>query len=164
MPRILLLLALVGLIVPPILAVRLKQQRPHLGDEVSDELDFVAIFEGRELRSTAPAFRGGRVTCWYGGGELDLTGVRPDPAGVHLDATCVFGGLSIRVPSDWRVTVHSIGLFGGIGDSRPGSAPPADDAPTLVIDAFSAFGGIGIEGPREPAPAGANAPASGARA
>lgn len=37
------------------------------GDEESDELGLVAVFNGIELKSRATAFRGGSMLAWLGG-------------------------------------------------------------------------------------------------
>jgi hypothetical protein len=148
--RFLLIAGLAAMVIPLILATKVKQQRPGVGDETSDEIDFVVIFEGRELRSRATAFRGGRVLCWYGGAELDLVGATPHPAGIRLQATCVFGGLTVRVPPGWQVDVRARNVFGGTDDSRP-AAVPATGAPILVLETLSVFGGIGVLGPRDQA-------------
>jgi hypothetical protein len=147
--RFLLLAGLAAMIIAPILAGKAKRDRPSIGDETSDEIDLVTIFEGRELRSRATAFRGGRALCWYGGGEIDLVNATPDPAGIRLQVTCVFGGLTIRVPLDWKVDVKARSVFGGTADGRPTIGPAGAGAPTLVLEARSVFGGVGVLGPRE---------------
>lgn len=148
MRRLLSLAALAALAVPPIIAAYLKQTRPSRGGETSDDLDLVTIFEGRELRSRATSFRGGEVLCWYGGGLVDLTRATLDPAGAYLKATCLFGGFELRVPNDWHVDLRSSSVMGGIGDARPTAGAAPEGAPTLVVDAFCIFGGIGVTGPR----------------
>src|SRR3990172_12615674 len=68
------------------------------GGPADDELDLVAIFEGMELASTAPALRRASVTTWYGGGGLDLRDATPDPAGAGISARAVFRGFRRGVP------------------------------------------------------------------
>lgn len=148
MRRLLFLAGLAALAVPPIAAAYVKQQRPSVGGEGSDEVDLVTIFDGRDFRSTATAFRGGKVLCWYGGGLLDLTGATLDPAGARLAITCIFGGMEVRLPLDWHVDLRTTGIFGGAGDARPTAGAAAIDGPTLVIESTNVFGGFGITGPR----------------
>jgi hypothetical protein len=49
------------------------------------------------FHSTATAFRGGTLDCWYGGGIVDLRDATLDPAGAHLEVKAVFGGAQILV-------------------------------------------------------------------
>jgi len=108
----------------------------------ADEVDLVATFAPLEHRSTATAFRGGRVTTWFGGGVVDLRGATLDPAGATLHANALFGGGNLVVPDDWRVETHLVGV-GGAGDSRP-DGNPAPGAPTLRLEGVALFGGWGI--------------------
>lgn len=139
-------LGALAMAIPPIAAAVVKARRPSRGDDRSDEIDLVTIFDDLEFHSTAPAFRGGRVLCWYGGGTLDLTGATLDPDGARLRVTNVFGGLALRVPLDWRVEMRSKSMFGGAGDGRP-TAGTSGEGPLLTIDAVNLFGGLGIVGP-----------------
>jgi hypothetical protein len=49
-----------------------KRALPSRGDEESDVLGLVAIFDGIELESRATAFTGGSILAWFGGIDLDL--------------------------------------------------------------------------------------------
>ena len=66
----------------------------------------VAIFSPVAFHSTASAFRGGTLDCWYGGGIVDLRDATLDPAGARLEVKAVFGGAQIVVPATggWRST------------------------------------------------------------
>jgi hypothetical protein len=108
-----------------------------------DEVDLATIFEGRELRIMAGAFRGGRLLAWYGGGTIDLRGATLDPGGARLSLRALFGGYRIVVPASWPVDLAVTGVFGGIGDGRdPTAVDPS--LPALFVDGWAAFGGAGI--------------------
>ena len=91
----------------------------------------------------APAFRGGDVLTWYGGGTLDLRRATLDPAGAELRMRAIFGGLQLVVPETWPVEFTSRSIFGGIADTRD---PTREDPtlPTLMVDAQAIFGGGAI--------------------
>jgi hypothetical protein len=116
------------------------------GDEESDELALVAVFDGIDLTSRATSFRGGSVLAWYGGISLDLREATLAP-GAHLTVHTLFGGVAIRVPPEWRLESSLQALAGG-ADVRPGAESP--EAPTLTIDGRALFGGIAV-GARTPA-------------
>jgi hypothetical protein len=135
------------------MAMQRKRETLPVPDPDADEIALRGIFEARDFRSTAPAFRGGSVEYWFGGGTIDLRDAKLAPEGAHLKTTAVFGGGTILVPEDWTVETHVMGV-GGAGDARRGDRPRSD-GPRLVIDGTVAFGGFGIlsEDPREEAPA-----------
>ena len=109
----------------------------------ADEIDLVTTFGELKYASTAPSFRGGRVTTWFGGGTLDLRGARLDPAGATLRTQTVFGGGNLVVPEDWRVETKIVPIFGGVGDARPDGNPP-EGGPTLRLEGIAMFGGWGV--------------------
>lgn len=113
------------------------------GEPGDDELDLVAIYEPRNLTSTAPALRRASVTAWYGGGTLDLRGATLDPAGATLTLRAIFGGYRLVIPATWRVELDTVGVFGGIGDGRQKDLVDAV-GPVLRIEGFAVFGGVGI--------------------
>jgi Cell wall-active antibiotics response 4TMS YvqF len=136
-------------------AAFVKRAVPSRGDEESDELALVAVFDGIELKNRATSFRGGSVLAWYGGVALDLREATLAP-GANLTVHTLFGGVAIRVPPDWHVESNLQALAGG-AEVRPGAESP--DAPTLTIDGRALFGGIAV-GARPPAGDDEDAPAT----
>ena len=122
-------------------AALVKQVLPSRGDDESDEVALVAIFGGAELKSRAQAFRGGSMLAWFGGVAADLRQATLVP-GARLSAVALFGGVAVAVPEGWRVEATTRALAGGVEVRVPEPADP--DAPTLVVDAFVAFGGVAI--------------------
>ncbi|MGH3133789.1 MAG: hypothetical protein ACRDNY_08655 [Gaiellaceae bacterium] len=122
-------------------AAVVKQILPSRGDEESDEIALVAIFDGASLKSRAKAFTGGSLLAWFGGVAVDLREARLAP-GAHLRLHSLFGGIAIRVPPGWRVESRVTALGGGIAVG----APDVEDAtaPTLTLDGFSLAGGIAV--------------------
>ncbi|HYK07248.1 MAG TPA: hypothetical protein VEW11_05715 [Gaiellaceae bacterium] len=119
-------------------AAFVKRAVPSRGEEDSDELGLVAVFDGIELKSRATSFRGGSMLAWYGGISLDLREATLAPD-AHLTVHTLFGGVAIRVPPEWRLESNLQALAGG-ADVRTGTESP--DAPTLTIDGRALFGGI----------------------
>ncbi len=120
-----------------------KRRFPSVGTDADDEVAITAILAPVEFESHATAFRGGSVLLWYGGGDLDLRGVRLDPGGAHLTIRAIFGGGRLIVPETWNVELAMISVFGGCADVRP-AFDRAPDAPRLTVDGFNIFGGIAI--------------------
>jgi hypothetical protein len=130
-------------------ALRRKRAVSDAPDPASDDVALTSIFGPLEFTSTAQAFRGGTLTCLYGGGILDLRGAVLAPGGATLRIQAFNGGGQILIPASWRLETKVIGL-GGVADARPRIDRP-DDAPTLSIHGWAMFGGFGIaaEGPRD---------------
>ena len=102
------------------------------------------IFSGPELASSSQSFRGASLTAVFGGVTLDLRGARPAPEGATVKATAAFGGVDVIVPKGWRITVRDAGA-GGVDEQVDRSQPPAEDAPSLHVDAMALFGGVELK-------------------
>ncbi|GIU96063.1 MAG: hypothetical protein KatS3mg012_2520 [Gaiellaceae bacterium] len=129
-----------------IAAALMKRALAPRGDAGSDEVALVAIFDGVRLASRAQAFRGGSLLAWFGGIDLDLSAAGLAP-GARLRAAAVLGGVSIRVPTGWRVRSEAKALLGGIDVRTGGDESP--DAPTLVVEGLALLGGIAIVAARD---------------
>ena len=120
-----------------------RQRIPSVGTGEDNDVALTAIFAPVEFESHAAAFRGGSLLLWYGGGDIDLRGVMLDPAGARLTVRAIFGGGRIIVPETWAVDLRTRGIFGGSADMRP-AFERAPDAPRLVIDGLTVFGGLAV--------------------
>ena len=124
-------------------ALSFKKNAPPVPDPADDEIDLVAIMDGAQLASTARAFRGGRLVCWYAGVDLDLRDATLDPAGARLDVRTVFGGTRVVVAPGVPVRVSGPAIFGGTMNAT--EAPqPSPEAPGLEIGGFTLFGGLQV--------------------
>ena len=113
-----------GMVASALVVKRVLRSR---GDAESDDLALVAILDGVAVKSRARAFRGGSLLSWFGGLAVALRDAELAP-GAHLDVHSLFGGVAVRVPSDWRVESRVKALGGGVAvqptDGVPGSADP----------------------------------------
>ena len=123
-------------------AAAVKHVLPSRGDEESDEVALMAVFDGKDLRSRSKAFRGGSMLAWYGGIDADLRDAELAPGGARLSVGALFGGVSIRVPAGWRVERSMKTVAGGVDVG--GQDPDDPDAPTLVLDGYALCGGIAV--------------------
>lgn len=109
-------------------------------DVETEEIDLVAIFEGKELVSSADPFYGGKVLAMFGGVLLDLRKTQAAPTGIRIDLAVIMGGVSLVVPEGWRVSFEGKMLMGGWSDNTRTTAE--EDVPTVTITGFVACGGL----------------------
>ncbi len=107
----------------------------------SDVIDMVNIFGGGERRFMSQNFRGGKISCIFGGGEIDLTRASLAEGTSELEVACVFGGVSLIVPPDWNIIIDVTPVLGGFSDSRKFSGSVIDMSKTLVVKGAVVFGG-----------------------
>lgn len=107
----------------------------------SDVVDMVNIFGGGERRCMSQNFKGGKISCVFGGGEIDLTKARLAEGTSEIELACVFGGVTLIVPPDWNIIIDVTPVLGGFSDSRKISGSVIDMSRTLVIKGAVVFGG-----------------------
>jgi hypothetical protein len=120
-----------------------KRALASRGDEESDELSLVAVFDGIDLANRSKAFRGGSLFAWYGGIEVDLREAELAP-GAQLSVHTLYGGIEVKTPPTWRIDSSVKALAGGVDVH----AQPQDDgdAPVLTLEGMAVFGGIEVGG------------------
>jgi predicted membrane protein len=112
-------------------------------EDVMDSIENVNVFSGGSKAITSENFRGGEVTCIFGGAELNFKNAKLAPGNNVLDVTCIFGGVTLYVPEDWTIKLDVTPVFGGFSDSRAESNMKlvTDPEKVLVINGAVIFGG-----------------------
>lgn len=106
-----------------------------------DEIDEVCIFSGNKKKLTSQSFQGGKITTIFGGSEINLRESLPAES-AEIDIFCMFGGIEIKAPANWKINNTSTALFGGLSDERDNEK---QDGPELRIKGFVMFGGVEIK-------------------
>jgi predicted membrane protein len=124
-----------------------KWRRREAGYEMDTSdgewLDSTSVFGGAKKVIVSKNFKGGDITCFMGGAEIDLT--RSDIKNkVVMDITAVFGGVKIIIPPNWDLKIEITAVFGGVDDKRPVNLVKADPDKLLILDGAVVFGGIEI--------------------
>jgi predicted membrane protein len=107
-------------------------------------LDEWAVFGGSRRLVDTPDFKGGEAFAMFGGVELDLRYATITQAEVVIDASALFGGVDIRVPESWNVSVEGHGIFGGYEDQTL-HATSENARPRVVVTGSAVFGGVVIK-------------------
>jgi hypothetical protein len=123
-------------------SVPLTGPAPGLGQGVLNES---AVFSGGKRRIVSPDFRGGEVSCIFGGFDIDLrkAGMAGDSAVMIVNA--VFGGCDIKVPESWDVILEITAIFGGCDDRTIHPDPSLPGVKKLFVRGSAVFGGIDIK-------------------
>lgn len=105
-----------------------------------------AVFGGGERKISAPDFDGGELFALFGGWDIDLRKAGMKGMQTVIDASAIFGGISLRVPDDWTVTIRGTGIFGGYSDSTRHSG--SGNGPLtrhLIVKGVAMFGGVDVK-------------------
>ncbi len=106
-------------------------------------LNEFAMFGGVGRKISSTDFQGGQVFAIFGGHEIDLTPAKMQGPAV-IDCNVIFGGVDIKIPAEWSVSVEGIAIFGGYEDSTV--QPKAETSPpVLVVRGFAIFGGVEVK-------------------
>jgi predicted membrane protein len=105
-------------------------------------IDETNIFSGSKQRISPVLFTGGKITNIFGGSEIDLTQTTLSEGKNVIEIFCVFGGVSLVVPSDWIVHIEVASVLGGFVDKRKFSnSNTFDSKKELYIRGKAVFGG-----------------------
>ena len=104
------------------------------------------IFGGGERQVKAKDFRGSKMFAVFGGYEVDLTQADMQGTEAYVEASAVFGGGEIRIPTNWKVLVQGVGIFGGYNDKTHYiQTDPSVPVKTLYVRGVAVFGGIEVK-------------------
>ncbi|MEO1253682.1 MAG: DUF5668 domain-containing protein [Bacteroidota bacterium] len=123
------------------LAFLLRRRSDNLNrtaESSEDTIEEVAIFGGTEKKFTSENFSGGKITCIFGGSEIDLRECKSQE-GAFLEVFCLFGGVDLKVPENWKVNMDNTAIFGGFSDERKTSNSVQDVG--VKVKGFVMFGG-----------------------
>jgi len=109
-----------------------------------DYVKSASLFSGITKKVVSKNFKGATISSVFGGNEINLS--QADFTGeAVIDITCVFGGVTLIVPSHWKVKSDLTSVFGGIDDQRPVMVLESiSEDKVLVLKGACVFGGIEI--------------------
>ncbi len=119
------------------------------GENVTDDSEILrisSVFSGVKRTILSKSFKGGTISCVFGGAEVDFS--QADIQGtVVLRLEEVFGGTKLIVPPNWTVVNEIDGVFHGVEDKRRfnGGVQSTDPNKVLVLKGSSVFAGIEIK-------------------
>lgn len=109
-----------------------------------EHINAVVAFSGLKKNIVAKNFKGGELTCFMGGAEINLS--QADIQGnIILDVTNIFGGTKLVVPSNWIIQNEVTAVFGAVEDRRPLNTNLLDTNKTMILKGTCLFGGVDIK-------------------
>lgn len=112
------------------------------GDSENEIINELSLFGGGDRSFHSTKLRGGSISAIFGGSKIDLTDCQLADGETVVDLFFMFGGSSFIIPSDWKVQIQTINIFGGFSDKR---LPPRDghftEGRKLVFNGLLLFGG-----------------------
>ncbi len=104
--------------------------------------EYCSCFSGQTIDFNNEEFTGCSISAVFGGVKCDLKKavIKEDTV---INASSIFGGITIYVPEDVNVKISSTSIFGGVSDERKNKTK--DNEHTIYINATSLFGGIEIK-------------------
>lgn len=97
-----------------------------------DKIDEVAMLTSFRKYITSQNFQGGQIKTILGGGTVDLSGAKLAEGENVIELTAIMGGVTFRIPQDWRVIVNVHSIFGGFEDKRR-YFPPSESLSSSVL-------------------------------
>ena len=99
------------------------------------------IFSGSKHRVINQVFKGGKISNIFGGTEIDLTQATLAEGRTELMIECIFGGVTLLVPDDWKIVMNMNAVLGGFADKRLVVKESPNPNKILVISGSAIFGG-----------------------
>ena len=120
----------------------IRGRRQRSGASTNDTINAVAILSGVNRGSNSTSFKGGELTAFMGGCEIDLRNAQINGEAA-IDVFAMWGGIEIRVPENWTVIGRVTPLMGGFEDHT--RAPQAASAHRLIVRGMVIMGGVEIK-------------------
>jgi predicted membrane protein len=113
-----------------------------------DYIDHSAVLGGGEYRYTSKTLKGGKLFAFMGGCEVDLRQADIQDDEMMIDIFAMMGGIEIKVPESWQVTVRGLPLMGGLSNNTYQRQAESGTAPTgkkLLVKGTAIMGGIEVK-------------------
>ena len=119
---------------------KVKENIKKLNDKENKE--YYACFSGQKLDFNKESFTGCSLNAVFGGVECDLRNaiIKED---VVINASSIFGGITIYAPEDVNIKISSTSIFGGVTDKRKNKTQ--NEKYTIYINATAMFGGVEVK-------------------
>lgn len=112
------------------------------GDEHT--INYSAVFSGLKQIVNSDDFRGGNITAYFGGADVDLRNVKVVNDDIEINLNVSFGGIELKVPINWVLIINGSPFFGALENKTHPYNLSDEEIKTVKINYNISFGGIEI--------------------
>ena len=132
----------ISMIFKDVIGGKVNKEIKKLDEKRNGENQYCATFSEQNVNFNGEIFKGADLTAVFGGVKCDLRNAIID-SDVVINASSIFGGIDIYVPSNVKVKVKSNSIFGGV--SNKAYNQPEENSKTIYINGKALFGGVEIK-------------------
>lgn len=130
-----------SLIFKDIVNSKINKKISELNKEKNNSDNYFAAFSGQDIDLSNKPFGGCDVTACFGGIKIDMREAKIEDEAI-INASSIFGGITILVPEEYNVEIKSTSIFGGVTNKKKNKDT---NKKTIYINALSMFGGVDIK-------------------
>ena len=140
-PAILVTIGL-SIIFKDVIGGKVSSEIKKLNENRNGENSYCATFAGQNVNFNGEKFTGADLTAVFGEVKCDLRNAIID-SDVVINASSTFGGIEIYVPSNVKIKIKSMPIFGGIENKA--NTKVDENSHVIYINGTAVFGGIKIK-------------------
>lgn len=140
-PTILVVLGL-SMIFKDALGGKINDEIKKLNQKRNGENSYCATFAGQNINFNEEKFTGADLTAVFGGVKCDLRNAIIE-SDVVINASATFGGIEIYVPSNVKIKIKSVPIFGGVDNKA--NTKTDENSHIIYINSTAIFGGVEIK-------------------
>jgi len=116
-----------------------------------DFINLTALLGGGEFNFTSKQLKGGKITAIMGGCTVDLREADIEEDTIVIDTFAMMGGIDIKVPHSWQVTMQGIPILGGMENKTKGISGELEDSAALhpekrlIVKGMAVMGGVEVK-------------------
>lgn len=122
-----------------------QQFKTNVTEENGDFIEIRNNFNGITKYINSQNFCGGSVDSAFGGSEIYFTNAKVPSGHATLDLNVKFGGVSIYIPYNWKITSHVSAVMGAVNESpmvlKDGETYPVE----LELTGSVSFSGVDVK-------------------
>lgn len=113
-----------------------------VSSDSDQRVNLFAMFAGYNRQNNSQDFSGGSITAIMGGCEIDFRNASIESGNAIIDVFAFWGGIDIKVPADWTVSIQGTPILGGLDDKTKPIDPTSKKR--LTIKGSVIMGGVTV--------------------
>ena len=123
----------------------LKEAGVAAAADDENKIDVFTILGGGDYNTRSQNLSGGNIAVVFGGADIDIRDADTQKDVIEIDILALFGGVDLKVPPHWQVTVKVLPLLGGVSNKTTCLADKMQvKKKHLIVTGNVLFGGLDI--------------------